>query len=52
MTADGSGFGRKILAIATLIPASNPAQSPMRNDRRITPGEGSSLDVAHRMLSS
>ena len=51
-TAEGSGFGRKILASANPIPASRPSQRPMRNDRRITATQGSSLDAAPGMLSS
>src|SRR3954470_2226064 len=34
---DGSGFGRKIFAMARPMPVSNPTHSPIRNDRRITP---------------
>ena len=51
-TAVGSGFGRKILANAKAIPVNNPSHRPMRNDRRITAVQRSSLDDGPVVLAS
>jgi hypothetical protein len=51
-TAVGSGLGRKILANAKPIPVSTPNHRPMRNDRRITAVQRSSLDAEPVVLAS